>query len=130
MVEILNLWSPITAENQSLMLTLDPMQKLVNQARLADGLEEVNIQVVNEIGVDFNLIIEHEHMHCLLQFLSGLGPRMSKRLISKTKSIGKKLATRGEMLKQQLLQSGVYMSLVPFIKIRIPQEDFGLTNYG
>lgn len=42
------------------------MQKLVNQARLADGLEEVNIQVVNEIGVDFNLTIEHEHMHCLL----------------------------------------------------------------
>jgi transcription elongation factor SPT6 len=102
------------------MLTLDPMQKLVNQARLSDGLEEVNIQVVNEIGVDFNLIIEHEHTHCLLQFLSGLGPRMSKRLISKTKSLGKKLHTRGEMLKSNLLQSGVYMSLVPFIKIRIP----------
>lgn len=54
---------------------------------------------------------------------------MSKRLISKTKSLGKKLITRGEILKQQLLQSGVYMSLVPFIKIRIPQEDFGSTNY-
>jgi transcriptional accessory protein Tex/SPT6 len=66
LVEILNLWSPITAENQALMLTLDPMQKLVNQAKLSDGLEEVNIQVVNEIGVDFNLIIEHEHTHCLL----------------------------------------------------------------
>lgn len=48
------------------MLTLDPMQKLVNQAKLSEGLEEVNIQVVNEIGVDFNLIIEHEHTHCLL----------------------------------------------------------------
>jgi len=68
-------------------------------------------------------------MHCLLQFLSGLGPRMSKRLISKTKSLGKKLHTRGEMLKSNLLQSGVYMSLVPFIKIRIPQEDYGSTNY-
>lgn len=66
MVEILNLWSPIIAENQALMLQLDPMQKLVNQARLADGLEEVNIQVVNDIGVDFNLTVEHEHMHCVL----------------------------------------------------------------
>ena len=43
MCEILNLWSPITAENQALALNLDDMQKLVNQARLADGLEECNI---------------------------------------------------------------------------------------
>jgi transcriptional accessory protein Tex/SPT6 len=75
------------------------MQKLVNQARLADGLEEVNIQVVNDIGVDFNLTVEHEHMHCVLKFLSGLGPRKSKRIISETKSTGKKLSTRGEMLR-------------------------------
>ena len=39
MNEVLNLWSPITAENQALALNLDPMQKLVNQARLADGLD-------------------------------------------------------------------------------------------
>lgn len=64
--EVLNLWSPITAENQALALNLDPMQKWVNQARLADGLEEVNIQVVNEIGIDINLVCEHEHMHCML----------------------------------------------------------------
>lgn len=28
--EALNLWSPITAENQTLAMNLDPMQKLVN----------------------------------------------------------------------------------------------------
>lgn len=42
------------------------MQKLVNQSRLADGLEETNIRVVNEVGVDLNLVIEHDHMQCVL----------------------------------------------------------------
>ena len=103
MCEVLNLWSPITAENQTLALNLDPMQKLVNQARLADGLEEVNIQIVNEIGIDLNLLIDHEHMHSMLQFVSGLGPRKAKRMISKFKGLGKKLTTRGEIFKTSLL---------------------------
>ena len=30
MTEMLNLWSPIVAENQALALNLDPLQKLVN----------------------------------------------------------------------------------------------------
>ena len=92
--EILNLWSPISAENQALVLNLDPMQKWVNQNRLADGLEEVNIQVVNQIGVDVNTMCEHDHMHAMLQFISGFGPRKAKRFISKVKTNGKKLTTR------------------------------------
>ena len=86
--ELLNLWSPITAENQALALNLDPMQKWVNQARLADGLEEINIQVVNDIGIDINLVQEHDHMHCLLQFISGFGPRKAKKFIQRMKALG------------------------------------------
>ena len=123
MCEILNLWSPITAENQALALNLDPMQKLVNQARLADGLEEINIQVTNEIGIDLNLLIDYEHMHAMLQFVSGLGPRKAKRMISKFKSLGKKLTTRGEIFKTSLLTQEVYFSANGFLKIRIPKED-------
>ena len=99
------------------------MQKLVNQARLADGLEEINIQVTNEIGIDLNLLIDHEHMHAMLQFVSGLGPRKAKRMISKFKSLGKKLTTRGEIFKTSLLTQEVYFSANGFLKIRIPKED-------
>lgn len=106
-------------------LQLDPFQKLVNQSKLADGLEEVNIRIVNKVGVDLNLVIDHEHMHCVLQFLSGLGPRMAKRLLAKSKSLGKKLSTRGELLKQNLIPFKIYFSVVPFVLIRIPEEDFG-----
>jgi transcriptional accessory protein Tex/SPT6 len=99
LAEILNLWSPITAENQALALNLDPMQKLINQSKLADGLEEVNIQVVNDIGIDINLIVDHDHLHSLLPFVSGLGPRKAKDLISKIKSLGRKIWTRAEIFK-------------------------------
>ena len=46
----------------------------MNQVKLADALEEVNIQAVNDIGLDLNLVVDHEHMHSQLQFISGLGP--------------------------------------------------------
>lgn len=66
LTEVLNLWSPITAENQALALCLHPMQKLINQAKLAEGLEEENIKAVNWVGVDLNLVLNHEHMHSQL----------------------------------------------------------------
>ena len=69
------------SENQALNLNLHPLQKHVNQARLSDTLEEVNIKTVNNIGIDLNLLVEHDHWHNQLQFLSGLGPRKAQRYI-------------------------------------------------
>ena len=49
---------------------------------------------------------------------------MAKRLLSKTKSLGKKLQTRGELLRTQLISFKVYSSVVPFVLVRILEEDF------
>ncbi len=57
------------------------MQKMVNQSKLADSLEDTNIKLVNAIGIDLNLVIEHDHMHIMLSFLSGIGPRKAKKFI-------------------------------------------------
>jgi len=81
MNEILNLWSPILSENQALNINFHPLQKHINQSRLMDVLEEVNIQMLNNVGVDINLVIDHEHMYNQIQFSSGLGPRKSQRFI-------------------------------------------------
>jgi transcription elongation factor SPT6 len=54
---------------------------MLNQAKLADALEEVNVIQTNDIGVDLNLLVDHDHMHSTLQFISGLGPRKARRLI-------------------------------------------------
>jgi hypothetical protein len=63
MLEVLNLWSPIMNENQALNLNLHPLQKHVNRGRLMDCLEEVNVQTVNNVGVDLNIMLHHKHMH-------------------------------------------------------------------
>lgn len=72
-----------------------------------------------------NLLSEHEHMHAALQFVSGLGPRKAKRLLSKIKGLGKKIATRGDIFKSQLLTRYVYMSANAFMKIKIREEHSG-----
>lgn len=79
---------------------------------------------MNDIGIDINLIVDHEHLHSMLPFLSGLGPRKSKDLISKIKSLGRKIWTRAEIFKQNLLGGQCcYVSAIPFIKVKIPEDD-------
>lgn len=86
----------------------------------------MNIQVVNEVGVDINMIVDHEHLYSMLPFISGLGPRKAKDLISKIKSTGRKIHTRAEIFKQNLLGGQcVYVSAIPFIKVRLTEEDMG-----
>jgi len=63
MNEVLNLWSPIQIENETLNLNLHPMQRHTHQGKLIEAFEEINIKVVNRIGIDINLLVEHEHWH-------------------------------------------------------------------
>jgi transcriptional accessory protein Tex/SPT6 len=48
---------------------------MVNQAKLQESLEDINVANVNSVGIDINLIVNHEHMQILLSFLSAFGPR-------------------------------------------------------
>jgi len=90
---------------------------------LADALEEINIQVVNEVGIDINLVCEHEHMHSMLQFVSGLGQRKAKKIISKMKSMGTKLISRGQLQQKGLIGHCVLFQTAGFINVRVPEED-------
>lgn len=101
--ETLNLWSFVLQENQALQLNLHPMQRFVNQARLADALEEINVRVVNAIGIDINLVVEHDHMHILLSFLSGLGPRKAKKFITSLKQISYRIHARSDLFAKGLI---------------------------
>lgn len=123
MNEILNLWSFILQENQALQLNLHPMQRFVNQAKLQESLEEANIRSVNSVGIDINLLVDHEHMHILLSFASGLGPRKAKKLISTLKQKSSKINMRGAFFVEKLVQADCYFSLIAFLKIRVAPED-------
>ena len=107
---------------------MDPMQKCVNQSKLADGLEEVNIQVVNQIGIDINLAVEHVHMQSMLQFISGFGPRKARKFISKMKKLDLKLKARSDLFQNGLVGPEVLLSAHAFMKIRVPEEDIGKVN--
>ena len=88
-----------------------------------ETLEEINIQTVNEIGIDINLLAEHDHWHNQLQFLSGLGPRKAQRFIQKLKSLGNPLYTRNDIHQKKILKKNCFDSSLGFIKIRVKNND-------
>jgi transcriptional accessory protein Tex/SPT6 len=71
------------------------MQKMINQAKLQDALEDMSVICVNKVGIDLNLIVNHDHMHILLSFISGFGPRKAKKFIQMIKKNGGRITTRG-----------------------------------
>lgn len=125
MIEILNLWSFVPSENQALSLQLHPMQKSISQAKLADALEEVNIRCVNMVGIDINLVIDHDHMTILLSFLSGVGPRRAKKFIQSLKQLGKKIVSRSDIYNHQLLDKVCHLSAIGFLKIKKHNDQKG-----
>lgn len=130
MSEVLNLWSPIINENQALNLNLHPLQKFISKARILDTLELVNIQVVNNVGVDINMLTDHEHLCNQLQFVSGLGPRKALTLIRSLKKRGSPLITRRDLEDTKMMGSKVFKSAASFLKVRAARVDQGqLPNF-
>lgn len=77
---------------------------------------------MNAVGVDLNLLVDHDHMHILLSFVSGFGPRKAKNLIQDLKSKGKRIDIRKQLLIHHLSKA-VFASCIAFFKIRIPPEE-------
>ena len=70
---------------------------MVNQSKLQESLEDINVKCVNDVGIDLNVLVNHDHMHILLSFLSGFGPRKAKRFIQSIKQYSGKISNRGEI---------------------------------
>jgi transcription elongation factor SPT6 len=98
---------------------------MVNQAKLQESLDDINVANVNSVGIDINLIVNHEHMQILLSFLSGFGPRKAKNFIQKIKQYGGRISSRGEIYRNNLLPKICYISSISFMKVKIPPEDQG-----
>ena len=96
---------------------------MINQSKLQDALEDVSVICVNKVGIDLNLIINHEHMQVLLSFISGFGPRKAKKFIQMVKKNGGRITTRGQVFSDKFLGKFCFNSSIPFMKIRVPPED-------
>ena len=94
----------------------------MSQAKLFRHLEEENVKVLNRVGVDINLVVDHDHMHNQIQFLSGFGPRKATKYLMSLKSHGKPIFNRDEIFKSGLLTKKVFWSSLGFTKVRVPPE--------
>ena len=84
---------------------------------------------MNMIGVDINLLVDHEHWHNQLQFLSRLGPRKAIIYIQKMKCLRKPLQSRAAIYTEGILEPKCLTSSSGFTKVRVPPERKGLDSY-
>lgn len=42
----------------------------------------IALEVIGKVGVDINICLKYDHLQSPLQFVSGLGPRKAKHLLS------------------------------------------------
>ena len=86
--------------------------------------------MVNDVGVDINLLKDHPHWHNQLQFVSGFGPRKAKHCIKKMNQIDRPIFTRMDFFKNVLESSKsmvCYSSAYCFMKVRVsPDSNYKL----
>lgn len=84
----------------------------VNQVMLKESLDEAVMSAVNSVGVDLNTASPH-----LLQYVSGLGPSLAKRIVEFRTGNGQFLY-RDEIKKVPRLGDKVYEQCVGFLRVR------------
>ncbi len=92
----------------------------VDQKKLKERLDATVESVVNHVGVNLNTSSEH-----LLQYVSGIGPKLSKEIVSHRKANGP-FASRKELLKVSGLGAKAYEQCAGFL--RIPNGSTPLDN--
>ncbi len=84
----------------------------VNQVLLKESLDETVISAVNSVGVDLNTASPH-----LLQYVSGLGPALARRIVDLRTEAGQ-FTKRDDIKKVPRLGDKAYQQCVGFLRVR------------
>lgn len=103
---------------EMLFLNIHPLQRLLPKPMLLREYERVLCDVVAAVGVDVNGACSYDHMHGLLTFVPGLGPRKANNLKQNISRIGGAFSSRKSILAKRLLGPIVYNNSVAFLRIR------------
>ena len=103
---------------EMLFLNIHPLQQLLPKTLLLREYERIICRAVAEVGVDINLSCKYDHLHGLLAFVPGLGPRKAASLKHGLERIGGVMATRKDLLGKRLVGPFVYENAVAFLRIR------------
>jgi len=83
----------------------------VDQKRLQEGLDNVVVSCVNQVGVDLNTAGKY-----LLNYVSGLGPKLAQNIVEYRAKKGP-FKTREELLKVPLLGNKAFEQAAGFLRI-------------
>jgi len=103
---------------EMLFMNIHPLQRLLPKTHLLRQYERVLCRAVAEVGVDMNLSCKYSHLHGLLTFIPGLGPRKAASLKHGMERLGGVVASRRDLLEKRLLGPFVYNNAVGFLRIR------------
>lgn len=109
-----------------LYIDVHPLQQLLPSFMLLRQYERSLCEVVSEVGVDVNKACKHPHLHGLLTFVPGLGPRKAANLKQSVSEAGGVVASRRELLEKRLMGPMVYNNAVAFLRIRETEQMYDI----
>ncbi len=107
---------------EMLFLNIHPLQRLLPKPLLLREYQRVLCDVTAEVGVDINGACSYDHMHGLLSFVPGLGPRKASILKQNVSRIGGVVSSRKLLLTKRLLGPVVYNNSIAFLRIRASDQ--------
>jgi len=99
-------------------LNIHPLQPVIPKTLLLRGYERALCRAVGEVGVDVNLACKYDHMHGLLSFVPGFGPRKAANLKQGLDRSGGVFVRRKQIIQKKLVGPVVYNNAVAFLRIR------------
>mmetsp|Transcript_12464 Transcript_12464/g.17799 ORF Transcript_12464/g.17799 Transcript_12464/m.17799 type:complete len:1447 (-) Transcript_12464:180-4520(-) len=107
-----------TFGTEMLFLNIHPLQQVLPKSILLREYERALCHAVAQVGVDVNLACTFDHLHGLLSFVPGFGPRKAASLKQSLVRTGGVVASRKDLLAKRFLGPVVYSNAVAFIRIR------------
>ncbi|KAL7554309.1 hypothetical protein ACHAWF_017747, partial [Thalassiosira exigua] len=107
---------------EMLFLNVHPLQRLLPKPLLLREYERVLCNVTADVGVDVNAACTLDHIHGMLTFVPGLGPRKANNLKQNVTRIGGVVSSRKMILAKRLLGPVVYNNAVAFLRIRATDQ--------
>eukprot|EP01065_Artemidia_motanka_P044506 TRINITY_DN6352_c0_g2_i1.p1 TRINITY_DN6352_c0_g2~~TRINITY_DN6352_c0_g2_i1.p1 ORF type:complete len:1824 (+),score=389.86 TRINITY_DN6352_c0_g2_i1:81-5552(+) len=118
------------SDRLALSLPLSDMQHLISteadRASLWSRLEQTMVSLVSVVGVDINNVLNEASrmMHGVLQFVPGMGPRKSKRVLRLCYGAKRVLAERKDLRREPFaafIGQTIYRNAAGFIIVKEPE---------
>ncbi|CAG8471482.1 2557_t:CDS:10 [Paraglomus occultum] len=115
------------------LLDLHPMQRLVHREKLKEALERVIIDVTNSVGVNLSLALDDPYLANVVKYVSGLGPRKAKGVLDSLGRLRRELGMDSQLSREflkneKILKPKIFENCASFIRIDGTAEPLDTTR--